>query len=176
MPSARGNSFDPKPPVPINHWKAVEHLALELFLSKGRFGCGSKPFWCHFGVVAPHILDYCSGDWDVHQGYGILTLPICFWMGMYFLGTPETLDSWLIPASVRSTPGNRCCRPEDGSLHYGHSPSHMGRRKCGSLWAPFKRHQKRVQSKRHTGSKFKSWGKPQVLVVSKGQNMGTTYL
>ena len=26
----------------------------------------------HFGVGAPSILVYFSGDWDVHWGYGIL--------------------------------------------------------------------------------------------------------
>ena len=29
--------------------------------------------WCHFGVGAPPISVYFSGDWDVHWGYGILT-------------------------------------------------------------------------------------------------------
>ena len=29
--------------------------------------------WYHFGVGAPPILVYFSGDWDVHRGYGILT-------------------------------------------------------------------------------------------------------
>ena len=29
--------------------------------------------WCHFGLGAPPILVYFSGDWDVHWGYGILT-------------------------------------------------------------------------------------------------------
>ena len=29
--------------------------------------------WYHFGVGAPLILVYFSGDWDVHWGYGILT-------------------------------------------------------------------------------------------------------
>ena len=29
--------------------------------------------WCHFGVGAPPILVYFSGDWDVHQGTGVLT-------------------------------------------------------------------------------------------------------
>ena len=29
--------------------------------------------WYHFGVGAPPILVYFSGDWDVHWGYGILT-------------------------------------------------------------------------------------------------------
>ena len=37
------------------------------------YGCGSKPFWSHFGAGAPPILVYFSGDWDVHWGYGILT-------------------------------------------------------------------------------------------------------
>ena len=27
--------------------------------------------WYHFGVGAPPILVYFSGDWDVHWGYGI---------------------------------------------------------------------------------------------------------
>ena len=36
-------------------------------------GCGSKPMGFHFGVGAPPILVYFSGDWDVHRGYGILT-------------------------------------------------------------------------------------------------------
>ena len=29
--------------------------------------------WLHFGVGAPPILVYFSGDWDVHWRYGILT-------------------------------------------------------------------------------------------------------
>ena len=29
--------------------------------------------WYHFGVGAPPILVYFSGDWDVRWGYGILT-------------------------------------------------------------------------------------------------------
>ena len=29
--------------------------------------------WYHFGVGAPPILVYFSGDWDVHWGYGLLT-------------------------------------------------------------------------------------------------------
>ena len=29
--------------------------------------------WYHFGVGAPPILVYLSGDWDVHWGYGVLT-------------------------------------------------------------------------------------------------------
>ena len=29
--------------------------------------------WYHFGVGAPPILVYFSGDWDVHWGYGVLT-------------------------------------------------------------------------------------------------------
>ena len=29
--------------------------------------------WYHFGVGAPPILVYVSGDWDVHCRYGILT-------------------------------------------------------------------------------------------------------
>ena len=29
--------------------------------------------WQHFGIGAPPILVYFSGDWDVHWGYGVLT-------------------------------------------------------------------------------------------------------
>ena len=29
--------------------------------------------WYHFGVGAPPILVYFSGDWDVHWGYELLT-------------------------------------------------------------------------------------------------------
>ena len=29
--------------------------------------------WFHFGIGAPPILVYFSGDWDVHWGYGVLT-------------------------------------------------------------------------------------------------------
>ena len=29
--------------------------------------------WYHFGVGAPPIVVYFSGDWDVHWGYGLLT-------------------------------------------------------------------------------------------------------
>ena len=34
---------------------------------------GSKPMGSHFGVGAPPMLVYFSGDWDVHWGYGLLT-------------------------------------------------------------------------------------------------------
>ena len=33
----------------------------------------SKPMGFYFGVGAPPILVYFSGDWDVHWGYGLLT-------------------------------------------------------------------------------------------------------
>ena len=29
--------------------------------------------WYHFGIGAPPIVVYFSGDWDVHWGYGVLT-------------------------------------------------------------------------------------------------------
>ena len=29
--------------------------------------------WYHFGIGAPPILVYFSGDWDVHWGYRVLT-------------------------------------------------------------------------------------------------------
>ena len=28
--------------------------------------------WYHFGIGAPRISVYFSGDWDVHWGYGVL--------------------------------------------------------------------------------------------------------
>ena len=46
------------------------------------FGCGSKPMGSHFGVGAPPILVYFSGEWDIHWGYGFLThghLIQCSW-------------------------------------------------------------------------------------------------
>ena len=30
--------------------------------------------WYHIGIGAPPILVHFSGDWDVHWGYGVLTL------------------------------------------------------------------------------------------------------
>ena len=33
----------------------------------------SQNQWYHFGVGAPPVLVYFSGDWDVHWGYGLLT-------------------------------------------------------------------------------------------------------
>ena len=30
--------------------------------------------WYHFGVGAPPILVYVSGDWGVHWGYGLLII------------------------------------------------------------------------------------------------------
>ena len=35
--------------------------------------------WYHFGVGAPPILVYFSGDWDVHWGYGLLTHGHILW-------------------------------------------------------------------------------------------------
>ena len=37
------------------------------------FGCGSKPMVPFWEANSPPILVYCSGDWDVHWGYGVLT-------------------------------------------------------------------------------------------------------
>ena len=34
---------------------------------------GGQNQWYHFGVGAPPILVYFSGDWNVHWAYGILT-------------------------------------------------------------------------------------------------------
>ena len=35
--------------------------------TKNTFGCGQNQ-WYNFGVDAPPILFYSSGDWDVHWG------------------------------------------------------------------------------------------------------------
>ena len=37
--------------------------------------------WCHFGVGAPPILVYFSGDWDVHWGNDLAVDP---WPGDMF--------------------------------------------------------------------------------------------
>ena len=44
------------------------------FLSDTHVAVGQSQ-WCHFGVGAPPILVYFSGDWDVDWdwGYGLLT-------------------------------------------------------------------------------------------------------
>ena len=51
--------------------------------------------WFHFGIGAPPILVYFSGDWDVHWGYGILT------HGHFF---PGTMTSSTGPAAGRAAP------------------------------------------------------------------------
>ena len=48
-------------------------------------GCGSKPMISHFGVGAPPILVYFSGDWDVHWGYGLLTHSQVVWSRIHGL-------------------------------------------------------------------------------------------
>ena len=37
-------------------------------LSANSAGCGCQNQWYHFGVGAPPILVYFSGDWDIHWG------------------------------------------------------------------------------------------------------------
>ena len=62
--------------------------------------------WCHFGVGAPPILVYFSGDWDVHWGYCVLThghvrAPIVF----LFNREPSGSPSWAIwSLTERSNP------------------------------------------------------------------------
>ena len=53
----------------------------------------------HFGVGAPPILIYFSGDWDVHWGYGVLTHSRINWSGDLF--QPSSIEH--IPAE-----GQRC--------------------------------------------------------------------
>ena len=64
--------------------------------------------WYHFGIGAPPILVYFSGDWDVHWGYGVLTHGrVVFGLhnaglvfdGMVFLseGGHAVSDSWMLP-------------------------------------------------------------------------------
>ena len=45
--------------------------------TRGDLGFEARLQWYHFGVGAPPILVYFSGDWDVHWGYGILTHGMC---------------------------------------------------------------------------------------------------
>ena len=68
-------------------WDYVERLWHHLCLGSGgctwMFNphvCGSKPMGSHFGVGAPPIFVYLSGDWDVHWGYGILTHGHISWL------------------------------------------------------------------------------------------------
>ena len=60
----------PKPAEP----KWVQHVLFTL-LSKAcqQHVAVGQNRWYHFGVGAPLILVYFSGDWDVHWGYGSLT-------------------------------------------------------------------------------------------------------
>ena len=44
--------------------------AIPLWVSQVAVG---QKQWYHFGIGAPPILVYISGDWDVHWGYGLLT-------------------------------------------------------------------------------------------------------
>ena len=43
-------------------------------IREGQHGCGSNPFWYHFGVGAPPSLVYFSGDWDVKMIGGKIKL------------------------------------------------------------------------------------------------------
>ena len=47
----------------LNHVREKKHLHMAV----------GQNHWYHFGVGAPAVLVYFSGDWDVHWGYGILT-------------------------------------------------------------------------------------------------------
>ena len=61
--------------------------------------------WYHFGVGAPPILVYFSGDWDVHSGYRILThghMGVC-----HFLRVP--VSAWLKNANCNLIVGS--CPP-----------------------------------------------------------------
>ena len=52
------------------------HLAVEvreIHLRFERDVAVGQNQWYHFGVGAPPILVYFSGDWDVHWVYGVLT-------------------------------------------------------------------------------------------------------
>ena len=61
-------------------------------------GCGLKLMGSHFGIGAPPILVYLSGDWDVHWGYGVLTHgQMCVW-----LKTPELLWTTSISRQVET--------------------------------------------------------------------------
>ena len=57
--------------------------------------------WYHFGVGAPPIIVYFSGDWDVHCKYGVLT------RGHLFCGITclfgESVS--VLPGGLRGGPG-----------------------------------------------------------------------
>ena len=67
--------------------------------------------WHHFGVGAPPILVYFSGDWDVHWGYGLLTHGH---MGVSFF---ESTACWVVlKGSQRET------KPPSSFFWVGESP------------------------------------------------------
>ena len=57
----------------VNTFVRVQHCAIEGFNIVHEVAVGQNQ-WYHFGVGAPPILVYFSGDWDVHWGLtGLLT-------------------------------------------------------------------------------------------------------
>ena len=81
--------------------------------------------WYHFGVGAPPILVYFSGDWDVHWGYGLLTHGHVWW-GRSALGIFSCYSS----AMIEKTPtlevtfrgrlhGSPVSVKQDGTLSVG---------------------------------------------------------
>ena len=69
-------SFSPSSPWPEKHIFPQSFVALFQLLRKCSLstsnGCGSKPM-VPVGLGAPPILVQSRGDWDVHQGYRVLT-------------------------------------------------------------------------------------------------------
>ena len=75
----RGASYARLPPPPGLSCVATEQQDLKQallyaseFFQVPQMAAGQNQ-WCHFGVGAPPILVYFSGDWDAHWGYGVLT-------------------------------------------------------------------------------------------------------
>ena len=64
------------------------------------FAVGQKQWYHYFGVGAPPILVYFSGDWDVHWGYGILTHGH-FAVSLNFTGTAHFGCSACVKTTLR---------------------------------------------------------------------------
>ena len=96
----------------------------------------STPMGSHFGVGAPPILAYFSGDWDVHSKYGVLTHR----QMAVVVKTQETPgehhNRWQMDVhppqngiAIGSAPWpNGCVKPGDTILGHGgnHQTRHLG--------------------------------------------------
>ena len=87
-------------------------------LAASHMAVGQKQ-WYHFGVGAPPILVYFTGDWDVHWGYGILTHGHMRKSKHFLKGAGnEAKDSWPPLNHDRSLTVRRLMRLEQASGSY----------------------------------------------------------